>query len=149
VPSLRGHYAARESEGALPEIDDRLLAEVQLLYRDYEAYLKLGTELGGEGKPEAAAYEESLGINPRLSEAEARLIYLYTRLGQPAKAEEHFRAIAHWVLRYAPILSQRIRCEMRKPNRSWRVDETYVRVAGRWAYLYRAVDSDGARLISC
>jgi len=85
---------SRESEGALPEIDDRLLVEVQLLYRDYQAYLKLGTELGGEGKlaDAAAAYEEALGINPRLSEAEARLIYLYTRLGQPAKAEEHFRA---------------------------------------------------------
>ena len=51
--------------------------------------------------------------------------------------------IARWVLRYAPILSQRIRCEMRRPNRSWRVDETYVRVAGRWTYLYRAVDSEG------
>src|SRR6204780_1758508 len=51
--------------------------------------------------------------------------------------------IARWVLRYAPILSQRIRCEMRRPNRSWRVDETYVRVAGRWTYLYRAVDSRG------
>jgi transposase-like protein len=31
--------------------------------------------------------------------------------------------IARWVLRYAPILSQRIRGELRKPNRSWRVDE--------------------------
>ena len=51
--------------------------------------------------------------------------------------------IARWVLRYAPILSQRIRCEKRRPNRSWRVDETYVRVAGRWTYLYRAVDSEG------
>ena len=51
--------------------------------------------------------------------------------------------IARWVLRYAPILSRRIRGEMRKPNRSWRVDETYVRVAGRWTYLYRAVDSEG------
>jgi transposase-like protein len=29
------------------------------------------------------------------------------------------------------------------PNRSWRVDETYVKVAGNWAYLYRAVDSAG------
>ena len=47
------------------------------------------------------------------------------------------------VLRYAPILSHSIRGEMRKPNRSWRVDETYVRVAGRWTYLYRAVDSEG------
>ena len=28
-------------------------------------------------------------------------------------------------------------------NRTWRVDETYVRVAGKWTYLYRAVDSMG------
>lgn len=33
--------------------------------------------------------------------------------------------IARWVLRYAPILNERIRSEMRNPNRSWRVDETY------------------------
>jgi IS6 family transposase len=32
---------------------------------------------------------------------------------------------------------------MRRPNRSWWVDETYVKVAGNWAYLYRAVDSAG------
>ena len=36
-----------------------------------------------------------------------------------------------------------IRRELRRPNRSWRVDETYVKVAGTWAYLYRAVDSNG------
>jgi transposase, IS6 family len=51
--------------------------------------------------------------------------------------------IARWVLRYAPELNQRIRRHMRLPNRSWRVDETYLRVAGRWTYLYRAVDSTG------
>jgi transposase-like protein len=51
--------------------------------------------------------------------------------------------IWRWVQRYAPILNQRIRREPRHPNRSWRVDETYVRVAGSWAYLYRAVDSAG------
>jgi transposase-like protein len=51
--------------------------------------------------------------------------------------------IWRWVQRYAPILNQRIRREMRRPNRSWRVDETYVRVAGSWTYLYRAVDSAG------
>jgi transposase-like protein len=34
-----------------------------------------------------------------------------------------------------------LRPEMRHPNRSWRVDEPYVKVAGSWAYLYRAVDS--------
>jgi transposase, IS6 family len=48
-----------------------------------------------------------------------------------------------WVQRYAPILNQRMRREVRNPNRSWRVDETYVRVAGKWTYLYRAVDSEG------
>ena len=51
--------------------------------------------------------------------------------------------IWRWVQHYAPILNQRLRREVRHPNRSWRVDETYVRVAGKWAYLYRAVDSAG------
>ena len=51
--------------------------------------------------------------------------------------------IWRWVQRYAPILNQRIRRELHRPNRCWRVDETYVRVAGSWAYLYRAVDSAG------
>ena len=48
--------------------------------------------------------------------------------------------IARWVLRYAPVLNERIRFEMRNPNRSWRVDETYIRVGGQWSYLYRAID---------
>src|SRR6202051_2147781 len=54
--------------------------------------------------------------------------------------------IARWVLYYAPILNRRIRREMRRPNRSWRVDETYVRVAGKWTYLYRAIDSAGGTI---
>jgi IS6 family transposase len=40
--------------------------------------------------------------------------------------------IWRWVQRYAPILNERLRRELRHPNRSWRVDETYVRVAGKW-----------------
>jgi transposase, IS6 family len=51
--------------------------------------------------------------------------------------------IARWVLRFAPVLNVRTRSEMRNPNCSWRVDETYIRVAGRWTYLYRAIYSDG------
>ena len=31
----------------------------------------------------------------------------------------------------------------RKSSRSWRVDETYLKVRGRWVYLYRAIDRDG------
>jgi transposase-like protein len=51
--------------------------------------------------------------------------------------------IWRWIQRYGPVLNQRIRREIRRPKRSWRVDETYVKVASRWAYLYRAVDSAG------
>ena len=49
-----------------------------------------------------------------------------------------------WVQHYAPMLNRRLRRELRHPNRSWRVDETYIRVAGKWTYLYRAVDSEGS-----
>jgi transposase-like protein len=51
--------------------------------------------------------------------------------------------IWRWVQHYAPMLNGRIRPAIRHPNRSWRVDETYIRVSGVWTYLYRAVDSDG------
>jgi len=54
--------------------------------------------------------------------------------------------IWRWVQRYAPELNVRIRRELKRTNRSWRTDETYVRVAGRWTYLYRAVDSTGATI---
>jgi transposase-like protein len=51
--------------------------------------------------------------------------------------------ISRWVLAYAPELEKRIRPHLRLSNGSWRVDETYIRVKGRWTYLYRAVDSRG------
>src|SRR3954470_22653081 len=51
--------------------------------------------------------------------------------------------LARWVSRYAPILNERMRRHLRPLNESWRVDETYVRVGGKWTYLYRALDSEG------
>jgi DNA-binding transcriptional LysR family regulator len=51
--------------------------------------------------------------------------------------------IWRWVQHYAPMLNQQLRRELRRPNRSWRGHETYVKVAGNGAYLYRAVDSAG------
>jgi IS6 family transposase len=49
--------------------------------------------------------------------------------------------IFRWIQAYAPELEKRIRPHLRPSNGSWRVDETYVKVKGRWTYLYRAVDS--------
>src|SRR5271166_3692186 len=51
--------------------------------------------------------------------------------------------IFRWIQAYAGELEKRIRPHLRMSNGSWRVDETYVRVKGRWTYLYRAVDSRG------
>jgi transposase-like protein len=48
-----------------------------------------------------------------------------------------------WIQAYAPELDQRLRPHLRPTTGSWRVDETYLRVKGRWRYLYRAVDSRG------
>ena len=51
-----------------------------------------------------------------------------------------------WVQRYAPELERRLRSRLKPTNDSWRVDETYIRVKGKWVYLYRAVDSSGATI---
>jgi IS6 family transposase len=55
--------------------------------------------------------------------------------------------IFRWVQRYAPEIEKRIRLCQGPRSGSWRVDETYVRVGGRWKYLFRAVDKHG-RLIA-
>ena len=51
-----------------------------------------------------------------------------------------------WVKQYAPEMERRLRSRLRPTNDSWRVDETYIRVKGKWVYLYRAVDSSGATI---
>ena len=51
-----------------------------------------------------------------------------------------------WVQRYAPEMERRLRSKLKPTNDSWRVDETYIRVKGKWVYLYRAVDSTGATI---
>src|SRR5258705_7747428 len=65
-------------------------------------------------------------------------------------AERGLRAdhvtVWRWVQRYAPELDRRLRKRLKATNDSWRVDETYVRVKGKWVYLYRAVDSTGATI---
>ena len=54
--------------------------------------------------------------------------------------------IWRWVQHDGPELEERLRRHLKPTNRSWRVDETDVRVRGRWCYLYRAIDSAGATI---
>ena len=54
--------------------------------------------------------------------------------------------IWRWVQHDVPDLEERLRRHLKPTNRSWRVDETYVRVRGRWCYLYRTIDSAGATI---
>jgi IS6 family transposase len=49
----------------------------------------------------------------------------------------------HWVQAYAPEIRKRLLSHLKYKRSTWFMDETYVRVAGRWLYLFRAVDNGG------
>src|SRR4051794_14615216 len=51
--------------------------------------------------------------------------------------------IWRWVQAYAPELNKRCRPHLKSTNKSYRTDETYIKVKGKDKYLYRAVDSTG------
>jgi putative transposase len=52
--------------------------------------------------------------------------------------------IRDWEVRLTPLLTDALRKKRRGAVRdNWYVDETYIRVQGRWCYLYRAIDRDG------
>jgi len=53
-------------------------------------------------------------------------------------------AVREWEERFAPLLADQIRRKRKgEAGRRWYVDETYVKVKGKWCYLYRAIDRDG------
>ena len=51
--------------------------------------------------------------------------------------------VYRWVQRFTPLLADAARPLRHATGDRWFVDETYVKVAGRWRYLYRAVDQYG------
>jgi len=51
--------------------------------------------------------------------------------------------VHRWVIKMVPLFEKTFRKHKRPVGKSWRVDETYIKVEGSWKYLYRAVDKAG------
>ena len=51
--------------------------------------------------------------------------------------------VHRWAIKLLPVLEKAFRRRKQPVGKSWRMDETYIRVKGEWRYLYRAVDRDG------
>jgi len=50
--------------------------------------------------------------------------------------------VQRWVVKYTEILEDAFRKKKKTVGKSWRMDETYIKVKGKWCYLYRAVDKE-------
>jgi putative transposase len=63
-------------------------------------------------------------------------------MGERGVAVDH-STLNRWVIKYAPAFEKVFRRRQQPVGRSWRMDETYVKIKGKGAYLYRAVDKEG------
>jgi putative transposase len=55
-----------------------------------------------------------------------------------------YEAVRDWEARFAPLVADQLRMKRRgQVGVSWHVDETSVKVQGKWCYLYGAIDGDG------
>jgi putative transposase len=55
-----------------------------------------------------------------------------------------YETVRDWEKRFAPLIADQLRAKRRgQAGKSWYVDETYIKVQGKWCYLYRAIDADG------
>ena len=51
-----------------------------------------------------------------------------------------------WVVKYSPLIAAKAQAKKRPTAVSWRMDETYIKVKGKWTYYYRAIDKLGKTL---
>jgi transposase, IS6 family len=69
-------------------------------------------------------------------------------LAPPQWARRTHVTVFRWVQRFTPLLIEAARPCRHAPGDRWFVDETYAKVAGRWVYLYRAIDQFGQSSMS-
>src|SRR5476649_630540 len=67
------------------------------------------------------------------------LRHLEQMMAERGISVEH-STVHRWALKLLPVLEKAFRRCKQAVGRSWRMDETYIRVRGEWKYLYRAVD---------
>lgn len=59
----------------------------------------------------------------------------------------HRSTVYRWFIEYAPVLRKKLKkYQFIRAVSSWQLDETYVKVNGKWFYLYRAIDKYGETL---
>src|SRR5215467_4416396 len=54
-----------------------------------------------------------------------------------------YETVRRWVLKFGPVIAQRLRQRRPRPSNRWHLDEMVVRIAGERMYLWRAVDHEG------
>ena len=59
-------------------------------------------------------------------------------MGERGVAVDH-STFNRWVIKHAPECEKQFRHRQSPMGQSWRVDETYIKIKGKWAYLYRAI----------
>jgi putative transposase len=81
-------------------------------------------------------------------------VFFYVRYGVSYRDLEEIMAergvsvdhatLNRWVVRYSPFIASEAKKRKQSVAGSWRMDETYIKVKGRWTYLYRAIDKYGS-----